>query len=82
MRLQPRAGENRVVGFEGETLRARVTAPPEGGRANEALVALLSARLGIAKGRVQVVRGHAARLKLVEIEGLDQAELRSRLAGG
>ncbi|MCL4371557.1 MAG: DUF167 domain-containing protein [Chloroflexi bacterium] len=79
VRLQPRAGENRIVGFEGDVLKARVTAPPEGGRANEALVTLLAEAMGVAKGRVRIVRGQTARLKQIEIEGLEQAEARDRL---
>jgi uncharacterized protein (TIGR00251 family) len=79
VRLQPRAGENRIVGFDGEWLRVRVTAPPEGGRANEALVALLAVALGVARGRVQIVQGHTARTKQVVVEGLSEEEVRARL---
>lgn len=79
VRLQPRASENRIVGFEGEWLKVRVTPPPESGRANEALVAVLAEALGVAKGRVQIVRGQASRLKQIEVDGLDQAEADARL---
>ncbi len=67
--------------MDGEWLRVRVTAPPEAGRANEALIAVLAAALGIAKSRVRIVRGHTARTKQVEIEGMEQQEALSRLVG-
>ena len=56
-----------------------VAAPPVDGRANEALTRLLAARLGIAHGAVEVVGGHAARTKVVAIDGLDVVEVRARL---
>ena len=42
VRVQPKASRNQVVGYQGEALRLRVTAPPEGGKANEAVVSLLA----------------------------------------
>jgi uncharacterized protein YggU (UPF0235/DUF167 family) len=68
-----------VLGFEGDVLRARVAAPPVEGRANEALLRLLSDALGVAKSSLRIVRGQRSREKLVAIEGLDAAELRRRL---
>ncbi len=75
VRLQPGAGENRIIGIDAGQLRARVTAPPEGGKANKALIELLADRLHIAKGRVRILRGHSSRLKQVEIEGIDQESI-------
>ncbi len=60
-------------------LKARLTAPPVDGAANEALVALLADRLHIPKRAIQIVRGATSRLKTVEIDGLTADELRSRL---
>jgi uncharacterized protein len=63
--------KSEVVGRHGDGWRARVAAPPERGRANAALVALLSEMLGVPRSGVRVVAGHTARRKIVEIEGLD-----------
>ena len=52
------------------------------GRANEALVAFLAKRAGVAKGAVRIVSGHSAREKLVEIEGIDAERLRAALFPG
>jgi uncharacterized protein YggU (UPF0235/DUF167 family) len=75
----PRARRNALM-FEGETLRAWLTAPPVDGAANAALVALLAERLGIPKRAVTLLRGETAREKVVAIEGVNAEILRQRLA--
>jgi len=77
--LTPRSARDEVLGFEDDVLRARVTAPPVEGRANEALLRLLAEMLGVAKSSLRVVRGQRSREKLVAVEGLDAAEVRRRL---
>ena len=47
----------------------RVTAAPEGGKANDAVVALLAKRLRVPKRSVRIVRGHKSRNKQIRIEG-------------
>ena len=81
VRLTPRASREEIAGFEGETLRVRVTAPPVEGRANRALVRLLAKRLGVPRGAVRVVTGQTSRSKVVAIAGLAATELRRRLGG-
>jgi uncharacterized protein YggU (UPF0235/DUF167 family) len=81
VRVRPRAGRDGVAGWDGPVLRLRVSAPPTGGAANEAVRALLAARLGCALSRVEIVRGHTARTKIVRIAGLAPAEAAARLEG-
>ena len=81
VRLTPRASRDAIVGFEGETLRVRVSAPPVEGRANRALERLLAKRLRLSRGAVRVVTGQASRSKVVAVDGLVAAELRRRLGG-
>jgi uncharacterized protein YggU (UPF0235/DUF167 family) len=57
-----------------------VAAPPERGRANEALVELLARALGVPRSRVSVVGGQTGRRKIVDVEGLDRDEI-ERLLG-
>jgi uncharacterized protein (TIGR00251 family) len=76
VRLQPRASRDEIVGLRAGVVVMRVTAPPVDGKANDALCRLLAKRAGVAPTRVSVVRGQAAREKLVEVEGMDDAELR------
>ena len=59
----------------------RVTAPPEAGKANSAVVSLLAEHLGIAKSQVRMVRGQASRDKVVLIESLTPEEVRRGLSG-
>ena len=58
----------------------RVTAPPEAGKANQAVIALLSNTLGIAKFRVRIIRGRSSRDKLVSIASLTTEQVFLRLA--
>jgi uncharacterized protein YggU (UPF0235/DUF167 family) len=67
------------VGRHGDGWKARVAAPPERGRANEALVELLAAALEVTPRSVRVVAGQRGRAKVVEIETLDRAEVVRRL---
>ena len=79
VRVTPRARRN-ALKFEGETLRAWLTAPPVDGAANAALVALLAERLGIPKRALTLLRGETAREKVVAIEGVSVETLRQHLA--
>jgi uncharacterized protein (TIGR00251 family) len=65
--VQPGAKQSEIAGEHGDALRIRVAAPPSEGRANDALLALLSETLGIPKRSVRVVKGASARRKSVLI---------------
>jgi uncharacterized protein (TIGR00251 family) len=80
--VSPGAGRSELVGRHGEGWRARVAAPPEHGRANDALCALLAGLLQIPRGSVHVVGGRTGRRKVVEINDLDSAEIERRLDEG
>ena len=81
VRVQPRAPRDEVVGWQGATLRARVSAPPEDGRANHAVAALLAATFGVPRASVALVRGAASRDKWFRVGTLDLATLRARASG-
>jgi len=68
-----------VLGLDGDLLRARVTALPVEGRANEALLRLLAEALDVPKSSLRIVRGQRSREKLVAVEGLDAPEVKRRL---
>lgn len=73
VRLTPKAGRERIEGLratpEGEVLAVAVTAPPEDGKANAALTALLAKRLRVPKSAVRVMHGGKSRNKTVAIDG-------------
>jgi uncharacterized protein (TIGR00251 family) len=77
--VTPAARQEDIVGWHGGSLRVKVRARPEKGRANQAVLRLLARRLGVAPVNVSIVRGAASRDKLVEVDGLSEEELRARL---
>ena len=67
------------IGADGESyLKARVSAVPEKGKANKALIALLAKSLGTAKSSVSLISGDTARKKILRIDG-DPEDLIGRL---
>jgi uncharacterized protein (TIGR00251 family) len=71
-----------VDGFEEDTLRLRVTAPPTEGQANNGVIALLAKALGVSKSRLEIVRGHSSRDKLISVQTLSEQEVRRRIEAG
>jgi uncharacterized protein YggU (UPF0235/DUF167 family) len=63
LRVTPKASRDRLLWQEGQ-LRAYVTAPPEDGKANEAVRKLLARAMGVAKTQLVLVRGATARDKV------------------
>lgn len=61
-------------------LEAKVRAPPEDGRANAELVALVAEALGVAASQVRVASGHTSRRKGVTVAGLAPPAVAARLA--
>ena len=81
IRVQPRASRDEIVGWQGDTLRLRVSAPPVEGEANMAIRKLVARALGVAPTSVELVRGERSRDKVVRVAGLALADIRTRLAG-
>jgi len=84
VRLTPSGGADRIDGVDADAagrrhIKARVRVPPEDGKANAALEALLAKTFGVAKSAVAVERGATARIKRVRIDGLDAAAACARL---
>lgn len=67
VRVTPRARQNKVV-ENGDVLRVYTTTVAENGRANDAVVELLSKHFDIAKSRIKIVRGQTSRDKVVAID--------------
>ena len=70
LRIVPGARRSGIVGRHADGWKVRVSAAPEAGRANEALLRLLASTLGIPRRRLELTRGRASRDKLVTVEGL------------
>lgn len=75
----PGASRDTIAGLLGDQLKIRIIAPPEGGKANQAIIGLLCEQLGIPRRQLTLISGHTARDKLIEIDGLDSSQARARL---
>jgi uncharacterized protein (TIGR00251 family) len=78
LRVSPGARSN-AVSRHGDGWKVRVTAPPEDGKANDAVLDLVAGALAVPRGRVTLVAGHGARDKVVELAGLGADEAERRL---
>lgn len=76
LKVVPGSSRDEIVGWLGDSLKVKVKAPPEKGRANEAVVALLAERLGIDASSIAVVSGHASAGKVVAVDGMDYEAIR------
>jgi len=79
LHVTPGAREDALAGWQGDSLRIKVRARPEKGRANEAVLRFLAGYLELPPSRIALVRGATSRDKLIEVEGLSEDELRARL---
>jgi len=68
LRIQPRASRDEIVGWQGERIKVRITAPPVDGKANAHLLAFLAKSCGVAKSRVHLLSGETGRDKRVRIQ--------------
>lgn len=86
IKLQPGAAADRIDGWDVDpegrrVLKVRVRARPVDGEANVALIKLLAKALGVPKSSLALARGGQSRLKMITVEGLDEAALAERLNG-
>jgi len=80
LRVTPRSRADEIAGLTEEgVLHVRVTAAPQDGEANQAVLRLLSRALGVPRAAVRLKGGAASRDKWVEVDGLDAAEAKRRL---
>ena len=80
VRAQPGARKAGVLGERNGALKVAVTAPPEDGRANQALVEVLREMLGLKRSQVELIGGQTSRDKRFLIRGVAKAELQGKLA--
>lgn len=86
VKLTPGASADRIDGWDVDAegrpvLKVRVRARPVEGEANAALIRLLAKSLSVPRSTVLLARGGQSRLKMVEVDGMDDADLRNRLTG-
>ncbi len=79
MKVIPNASRNEIVGWEGQALKIRLSAPPEKGKANHQLISFLADILEIPKRNVSLLSGTSSRKKRVSIEGITLEELKEKI---
>ncbi len=82
VKVHPRAKRSAFAGRLGDAWKLDLAAPPVDGKANEECVRYLAEWAGVPRARVRIVSGATARRKVVEIEGMAQADAEARLSAG
>jgi len=81
VRAQPGARRNEIRGPQDGMLKACVTQSPEKGKANKALIALLSKSLSLRKSQLELIAGQTSQQKRFLVRGITPEELARRIAG-
>ena len=79
VKLQPRASADEIGTPLGDELRIKVTAPPVDAAANMALIELLAEKLDCSRNRIELVRGHKSRHKIIRLHGFTVEEVFKKL---
>ncbi len=79
VRAQPGARRNGIVGEQAGMLKVAVTAPPDKGRANNAIVAVLAETLGLKRSDIELIHGPTSRQKGFLVRGMTAERLQNRL---
>jgi uncharacterized protein (TIGR00251 family) len=75
VKVLPRSSRSQIIGKEGDLFKVKLTSPPVGGRANRALIEVLSKKLKMPKGSIEITSGKRSRLKTVRIQGLTSKQV-------
>lgn len=71
----PGAARDEICGWLGDSLKIRVTAPPQAGQANQAIIRLLAHHLGIPASNIRIIQGAYSPQKTAEITGSSPQKL-------
>ncbi|MFG0257435.1 MAG: DUF167 domain-containing protein [Phycisphaerales bacterium JB043] len=77
----PGASRDDIAGVLGGRLKVRVSAPPEDGKANTAIIALLASRLGIKPAQIEIAGGRSRPEKTILVRDVDVERVIERLEG-
>lgn len=79
VKVTPHASKNEIAGWRESVLQVKVTAAPEKGKANEAVIELLSEALDISKSSIRLVSGGTSRIKKFEIKDFSEEQLKKKI---
>ena len=80
IKVIPGASRDRIAGKLGDAIKIQVSAAPERGKANDAVIKLIADALGLRRNDISIVRGQAQARKTLEIQGLSQDQLDRRIS--
>jgi uncharacterized protein len=81
VKVVPGASRTRIAGRYGNGIKVQVAAAPERGRANEAVIELLTQTLGVKRNQIELISGHTQPQKVFRIHGLDVKTVTNLLLG-
>jgi uncharacterized protein (TIGR00251 family) len=81
LRVQPKAKRAAILGEQAGALKIAVTAPPEDGKANAAVVELFRSRFKLSRSQLELVSGHTNRNKVLLVRGVTPQQLTALLEG-
>src|SRR5213595_680697 len=80
IKVIPGASRDCIAGKLGDAIKVQVSAAPERGKANDAVINLIAGLLGLRRSEIQIARGHAQPRKVLHINGIDQQTLDQRIS--
>ena len=79
IKVIPNSSGTQLVGWHGDQLKLKLAAPAEKGKANVALLKLLSKELGLPRSSIKIISGHNNQLKVLSIENIESDALLRRI---
>lgn len=79
IKVIPGSKQECIVGWQQNLLKIKVRHPPEKGKANQAVIALIATSLGIAESELSIHRGHTSPLKTILIEGFSLTQVLEKI---
>lgn len=80
VKVVPGSSRTEIVGWLGQSLKIKVAAPPEKGKANLAVIRVLSKCLALNESAFTIISGAASQRKMIEISGFSQQQLEEAFA--
>jgi len=75
----PNSSQTRIQGWLGDALKVNLAVPPEGGKANKALIQLLAAELHLPVSSIEIITGHGKPRKILRVTEINEEEFHSRV---
>lgn len=75
VKVTPNAPKNQIVGWLNNTLKIKIAAPPQKGKANKELINFLAKEWNVQKSDIKIIKGRRSNTKLLETMGISSLPL-------